>query len=59
MNTPTLQAIANKLAAAVNPEAQALAKTVWDAYGAVAFVAPSGNMLCTLVNLAAARKEKE
>jgi len=36
-------------------EAQALARQVWDAYGVTAFVAPSGNMLCELVNLAAHR----
>jgi hypothetical protein len=36
-------------------EAQKLARQVWDAYGVTAFVAPSGNMLAELVNLAAHR----
>ena len=36
-------------------ESQELAREVWDAYGATAFIAPSGNMLMELVNLAAAK----
>ena len=36
-------------------ESQALAREVWDAYGVSAFTAPSGNMICDLVNLAAAK----
>ena len=34
-------------------EAQEIARQVWDAYGATAFTAPSGNMIHELVNLAA------
>lgn len=36
-------------------ESQEIAREVWDAYGVTAFVAPSGNMLHELVNLAAAK----
>lgn len=34
-------------------DAQEIAREVWDAYGATAFSAPSGNMILELVNLAA------
>ena len=36
-------------------ESQEIAREVWDAYGATAFSAPSGNMILELVNLAAAK----
>ena len=36
-------------------DAMEIAREVWDAYGAAAFVPPSGNMLVELVNLAAAK----
>ena len=43
-------------------ECVAMQRQVWDAYGAIAFTAPNGNMIQDLVNLAAekaiAKKEK-
>ena len=36
-------------------ESQEIAREVWDAYGATAFSALSGNMILELVNLAAAK----